>query len=407
MAVEPLKALELIIEHTKEIAVETIKIEDASGRISAKDVEAKLPLPRFNNSAMDGYAINFEDRGQVVNVIGKTFAGDVSEYDLDSLASVKVMTGAPIPSNTSAVVPQECIKVIDKDTIQIPEDIKEFQNMRYVGEDIDVGENIIRKHQELHFGVVSLLASQGITDIEVYKKPRIAIFASGEEIRPHTEPIQAHQIYNSNSPSLIARCKELGCEVQFMGSAKDTVESLVDHIQRSLEFDLIVTSGGVSVGDKDFTKEAFDHFEFEKIFDGIIVKPGKPTVFGKINNTMVLNLPGNPFASQIIFEIFGTPLVQRLKGSHCANHKILHAKLKTKINNKKGRMTLVPGNFDGEYFDTTLKKKPGMVSVLAHANALLALGSDVETLDGESMVNVIKISHKGFTSNKKDFITYG
>ncbi len=407
MAVEPLKALELIINHTKQTSTETIKIEDASGRICAKDVEATLPLPRFNNSAMDGYAINFEDRGKTVNVLGKTFAGDVAMFSLESLKAVKVMTGAPIPSNTSAIVPQEFVTVVDDNTIALPNDIKQFQNMRYVGEDIDIGENIIRKHQELHFGVVSLLASQGITEIEVYRKPRVAIFASGEEIRPHTESIEPHQIYNSNSPSLIARCKELGCEVEFMGSAKDTVESLVDHINRSLEYDLIVTSGGVSVGDKDFTKEAFNNFDFEKIFDGIIVKPGKPTVFGKINDTMVLNLPGNPFASQIIFEIFGTPLVQRLRGSHCANHKILQAKLKTKVNNKKGRMTLVPGNFDGEYFDTTLKKKPGMVSVLAHANALLALDSDVEVLEEGSIVNAIKISHKGFTSNKKDFITYG
>lgn len=407
MAVAVSKALELIIENVKSVSTEMIKIEDASGRICSQDIFATYPLPRFDNSAMDGYAINFNDSGKVVNVVGKIFAGDVvSDYTLKEGEAVKVMTGASIPLNTTAVVPKEYTEYISDTQVKIPNDIRENQNMRYLGEDIAIGEKIIKKHQELHFGVVSLLASQGITEIEVYRKPKIAVFASGEEIRPHYEKIEPHQIYNSNSPSLMARSKELGCEVDFIGSARDTLESLEDHIKRSLGYDLIITSGGVSVGDADFTKEAFDSFDMERIFDGIIIKPGKPTLFGKINDSYVLNLPGNPFASQIIFELFGTVLIQKLRGSHCVYHKTLHGKVRSKLNNKSGRITLVPGKFDGEYFDVSDKKKPGMVSVLAHSNALIALDSEVESLKEGSIVSVIKISHKGFTSDQKDFLTY-
>jgi molybdopterin molybdotransferase len=407
MAVLVHEALQLIKNNVKSVETELIKIEEASGRICAKDIFATYPLPRFDNSAMDGYAVNFEDANCEVKVISKSFAGDeISTFSLQKGECVKVMTGASIPQNTTAIVPQEDIEILDDHTIKLPKIISKMQFVRFVGEDIDIGEQVIKKYQEIHFGVVAMLASQGITDIEVYKKPKIAIFASGEEIRPHYEKIEAHQIFNSNSPSLMARCKELGCEAYFMGSAKDSIESLSDHIRRSLDFDLIITSGGVSVGEADFTKEAFDNFDMETIFDGIIVKPGKPTIFGKIDNTYVLNLPGNPFSSQIIFEMFGTVMVQQLRGSHCVSHKTLNGKMGETIKNKSGRITLIPGKFDGEIFHISKKKKPGMVSALAYSNALLALDENVKELKEGSNVSVIKISHKGFTSEEKDFLTY-
>ena len=406
MAVSVINALNLIRENTNIVDTEIIKIEDASNRISAQKIIAIYPLPRFDNSAMDGYAVLSNDSGEDVRVIGKILAGDDQDILIEDKTAIKIMTGARVPSNTTAIVPQEDIEILNDNTIRLPQNIKELQHIKYIGEDVALNDLIINIHDEINFGIISLLASQGITDIEVYRKPKIAVFASGEELRPHFEEIEAHQIYNSNSPSLIARVKELGCDVEFIGSARDNLESLKDHVQRSLDFDLIITSGGVSVGEADFTKEAFESFDMEYIFNGIIIKPGKPTVFGKINNALVLNLPGNPFASQIIFEMFGTSIIQNLKGDKNTYHKMIVANINDDLKNKKGRITLIPGNFDGEHFTPSIKRGPGMVSVLSACDSFIVLDENVSILKKDTRVDVIQIKNKRFIEKNKDFLTY-
>jgi molybdopterin molybdotransferase len=406
MAISVLKAIDLILENTNSVKTETIKIENASSRICAKGLKATYPLPNFNNSAMDGYAISFEDIGYEVEIIGTIFAGDNSDLMIKPKTAIKIMTGARVPNNTTAIIPKENIIEVSQNIIKLPNDIKKNQHIRYIGEDINIDDMVINKGDEINFATISLLASQGISNIEVYKKPRVAIFASGEELRPHTENILPHQIYNSNSPSFLARAYELGCEVEFIGSAKDNLESLKEHIKKSLDFDLIITSGGVSVGDADFTKEAFESFDMDFIFNGISIKPGKPTIFGKINNSLILNLPGNPLASQVIFEMFGTLLVQRLRGSSEIYHNIIKAKMKEEYRNKKGRITLTPGNFDGEFFEVSQKRSPGMVSVLNSCNSMIVFDSEVSEVNANTIVNVITIKNKIFSKNNKDFLTY-
>jgi len=407
MAISVLKAIDLILQNTNSVKTEIIKIEQASNRICAKTIKATYPLPRFDNSAMDGYAICFTDAGKEVENIGTIFAGDNSNLSIKKTKVIKIMTGAKVPENTTAIVPKEDIKILDNNKILLPKNIRQNQHIRYIGEDINIDDIVVNQNDEINFAIISLLASQGICEIEVYKRPRVAVFASGEELRPHFEEILPHQIYNSNSPSFLARACELGCDVEFIGSARDNLESLQEHIENSLDFDLIITSGGVSVGDADFTKEAFESFNMEFIFDGIIIKPGKPTIFGKINNTLVLNLPGNPLAAQLIFEMFGTLIVQSLRGSKDIYHNIIKAKMKKDLKNKKGRITLTPGNFDGEFFTTSNKRSPGMVSVLSNCNSMLVLDEDIEFLKENSEVNIITITNKIFSQNKKDFLTYG
>jgi molybdopterin molybdotransferase len=195
----------------------------------------------------------------------------------------------------------------------------------------------------------------------VYKKPKVAVFASGNELKMHFEKVEKYQLYNTNTPMILARAKELGADVTFAGMAKDNVQSLKDMINNSLSSDLIITSGGISVGDADFTQEAFEEFDFCKIFQGIVIKPGKPTLFGRINDTYILNLPGNPLAAALIFELFGKIILQILTGSKDIYHNTIKAKLKNNLKNKKGRPTIIPGFFDGEFFKPSHKRSPGMV----------------------------------------------
>jgi len=253
---------------------------------------------------------------------------------------------------------------------------------------------------------ITLLASQGITHIQVFKKPKITVFASGEELKLHFDKdLKEYQLYNSNTPTLIARVQELGCDVTFVGMAQDSVESLKELISNSLDSDLIITSGGVSVGEADFTKEAFTQMDMKMIFDGITIKPGKPTVLGKIANTTILNLPGNPLASSLIFELFGKIIIQNLNGSNQIYHNIIKTTISSEFKNKKGRITIIPGDFNGETFTPSHKRSPGMISVLSNCNSLIVLDDDVEILKQNQIVRVLPINWQFYTNKSKEFIT--
>ena len=397
------EALRLIQANINKVSFEVVPIENCGGRISAEDLYAKYSLPTYNNSAMDGFGVKLEDVGEVVKIIDDIFAGSHKQTQIKENECLKIMTGARVPQSVDAIVPIELIVKIDDDHIKLPEDIKKHQHMRFIGEDIEQNEKLISEGDEINFATVTLLASQGITHIKVYRTPKVSVFTSGEELKLHYEQIKEYQIYNSNTPTLLERVKELGCDVTFTGMAKDNVDSLKEMIQNSLYADLIITTGGISVGEADFTKEAFEEFDMEIIFNGISIKPGKPTVFGKIGSTYIINLPGNPLASSLIFELFGTVTIQKLSGNKNIYHNYIETKIGEDLKNKKGRTTLVPGFFDGRYFHPSHKKLPGMVSVLNNCNSLIVLNRNLTDLNKNDMVKVIPINWKFFSNVLTDF----
>lgn len=406
MAINVQTAIEIISNLTLDLNFEIIPIENASGRISAEEIFATSFLPKFDNSAMDGYAIIYEDKDNELNVIDTIFAGDNNNKLLEKNTCIKIMTGAKMPNNSTAIIPKEDIEELNDNKIKILKNVKEFQHIRYIGEDIKLNELLINIGDDINFSKITLLASQGISHIKVYQKPKVVVFASGEELKLHYEKIESFQIYNSNTPTFIARTKELGCEVTFIGQAKDTIEDIKNLVNNSLDADLIITSGGVSVGDADFTKEAFYELGFETLFDGINIKPGKPTVLGRIKNTYVLNLPGNPLASALIFEMFGKILVQKFIGSKNIYSNYILGKLKDDFSTKKGKTTLIPGFFDGEYFEVSQKRSPGMVSVLNSCNSMICIDNEVEKLEKDSLIKILPINWKFFSDIKKDFLTH-
>lgn len=406
MALAVQNTLELISNIKTVLKYEILPIENCLSRICASQIIATSFLPKYNNSAMDGYAIIYEEKKEELEIIDTIFAGDNNNTLIEKNTCIKIMTGAKIPENTTAIVPKEDVEELSNNKIKILQNIKEFQHIRYIGEDIKKDEILIEEGEEINFSKITLLASQGISHIKVYQKPKIIVFSSGEELKLHYEKIEDYQIYNSNTPTFIARAKELGCDVRFIGQAKDTIKAIKELITNSLDADLIITSGGVSVGDADFTKEAFKELDFETIFDGIKIKPGKPTVFGKIKNSYILNLPGNPLASALIFELFGKLIIQKLLGSKNIYHNFIFAKMAEDFKTKKGRITVLPGFFDGEYFNISQKRSPGMVSTLSTSNSIIVINDDVEKINKNSIIKILPINWKFFTDNKKDFLTY-
>ncbi|MDA3945085.1 MAG: molybdopterin molybdotransferase MoeA [Helicobacteraceae bacterium] len=404
MAVTVDEALSLIFDHVIPKSKQLLPIELALGHVLAETIIATHNLPPFDNSAMDGYAIKSSDAGKSLDCAHTIFAGDKEEIKLQDSNCIKIMTGARIPHGCEAIVPIEETRA-DGEKVIMPERIKPAQHIRLTGEDIQRGDLLLEKGERLYAHQITLLASQGISQVRVYKKPRVALFASGSELKMHFEQITDYQLYNTNTPTVLARCQELGCAVQFIGTAVDDLDSIHEHIESALDSDLIITSGGVSVGDADYTQEAFSAFDYDCIFEKIEIKPGKPTTFGRIGNTYVLNLPGNPLAAALIFEIFGQSIINALSAVKEKYLSTMTAKLKKEYTSRPGRNTLVPGLYDGETFEVCDKYAPGMISPLAKSNALIFVDASVSTLEAGAAVKVIPTRFSFNSSEQKSIFT--
>ena len=379
MAISIKEALELIELQKLSYKKECVPLQDALGRVCYKEYKATIDLPGFDNSAMDGFAVKLADEGKEVKITATIFAGQNVEIELEEGGAVKIMTGARLPKGTEAIVPIEDVEYLGESVV-LPKKIKKGSHMRYQGEDVTKESVVVDRGETLSAYKIALLASQGYSCIEVFKRPKVAVFATGSELQMHYETIQGSQIYNSNTPAFLARCEELGCDVSFIGKVEDSPQAIKDAIESALDADLIVTSGGVSVGEADFTKEAFKAMQMETLFSKIDIKPGKPTTLGKIGDTFVLNLPGNPLAAALNFEIFGRFLINRLKGRKDPYHRPIITKAKEKITLKPGRDTVIPGFFDGEHFEAFEKRAPGMVNPAARMNGFVIASKEATTL---------------------------
>lgn len=384
------QALEIIDEKITPLSGEVIPIEDAVGRIALESYRAGFNLPRFDNSAMDGYAVKVSDGGHTVGCDEVVYAGDNPTMTLQEGKVIKIMTGAPIPAGTEAVVPIEDVQT-SSDGVTLPSQIKPGYAIRLAGEDIAKEKIYLHAGEVINAYTVALLASQGVTHVTVCRKIKVAVFGTGDELRPHFEKIEDHQLYNSNSPMLLTRTKALGCEVRFIRSTADTLEALKSAIASTLDADIILTSGGVSMGDKDFTKEAFTDLGMQIFFDKVDIKPGRPTVFGMIGKTAVLNLPGNPLAAMVNYELFVRTIIRKMSGRADHYHAAITTPLGETLHLKGGKTTALLGSFDGKVFSPIKHQKPGMISPMHLADGMILLDSSSQILTQGTLVKMLPI----------------
>ncbi len=402
MAVTIYEALALIEKDSFPLSSEIVPIETAAGRVSAKAVHARVALPGFDNSAMDGYALKGD--ATQYSVVGKILAGDAHSYTLKEGECIKILTGARVPQSTDTIIPQENV-TLHEEHITIEKAVPKGANIRHRGEDIDKGAPVLAAGEVIDASHVGLLASQGITHVEVFRSMRVGVFASGSELKLHFEKIEEAQIYNSNTPYLLARCEELGCETRFVGKSEDSVASLKKLVASALDCDLIVTSGGVSVGEADFTKAAFGELGMETLFDKVMVKPGKPTTFGKIGSTFVLNLPGNPLASALNFELFGKFLIHRLSGRGAPFHSYIETTTTETIRSPRPVANIIPGTFDGSGFTPLAKFAPGNVNVLNRCNGMIVVDPETNELQKGERVKFLPIKWNFLREDSVDFMS--
>ncbi|MDY0195875.1 MAG: molybdopterin molybdotransferase MoeA [Sulfurovaceae bacterium] len=392
MAVSILEALEIIYKNTIPITKqESIATEESIGRICATDIYARIPLPRFDHSAMDGYAIRISNAGQSIECQDILYAGSRVIPALKEDYAIRIMTGAPVPMGCEAIVPLENV-VVNNDMVTLPGNIKHGSHIRRQGEELKTGTICLHQGEEITPYAIGLLASQGIDTIEVICRPNVTILSTGDELKPYTQKnIEEFEIYNSNTPMFAARAKSIGCQTESLNICSDDLQTLKIHIKASLDCDVILTSGGASVGDKDITKLAFFELGMEMLFEKIDIKPGKPTSLGKIGDTLILILPGNPLAAMVNFELFAVPILEKLKGAAKHYHTTIQTALNDEFRLKSGKYSVILGQYDGKFFHPLLSQAPNQVSILKDANSLMITTPDIEYIEKNKIIKIIPI----------------
>ena len=375
------EALDQILSKIKFKGVEKVSIDKALGRVLAEDVVSRVNNPPLDNSAMDGYALIAEDIQSAtpdspvrLEVVEEIAAGYTAKGTLKRGQAMRIMTGAPIPPGANAVLMQEDTEK-DGNSILCMDKADERENIRTAGEDVKAGETVLKKGITLSPAHIGMMAVVGRSQIAVSQRPTVAILSTGDEILELDETPEGPQIFNSNGHMLSAQIKSAGGIPVYLGIARDTEEDLMEKFAWALKADIVVSSGGVSVGDYDLVKSSLQKMGQEMLFWKVAMKPGKPLAFGHIGGTPVFGLPGNPVSSFVSFEQFVRPSLKKTLGCADLSHKTVQARLTRTISKKPGRLHFLSSIVswaDGEYTVTPAGEQgSGILKSAANANGLL------------------------------------
>jgi molybdopterin molybdotransferase len=367
-------------ERPEWMAVESVALDDSMHRILREDIVSDADSPRFDKAIRDGFAVHFEDVADVpavLTIIGESRAGAGAAITVKRGQCCEIMTGAPLPPGANAVVMVENTQRISPTSVRILKTARENDGLLRRGAEAKQGEKILQAGREIGLADVGLLASTGKSSVMVSKKPRTAILATGDELVEVNEQPQSGQIRNSNSYTICAQVRQAGAEPIMLGIGRDNVDDLRGKIERGLQHDMLLVSGGVSMGKYDLVENVFAEFGVEVLFDKIAMKPGKPTVFGHRGNTYVFGLPGNPISTMVAFHVFVRPLIRFLLKATNTAPKIFEAKVEASAKCDPERAALVPAwvRFEsGQYWIKAVPWKGSSDLVgLARANALLMI----------------------------------
>lgn len=392
------KSLDLVNQTTYK---EIIPLSGAIGRVLSKDVICVKNLPAFNNSAMDGFAIKFSDAGKTLSINKVIFAGDKGQKVEPSLKEnecYKIMTGAKVPFDADTIIPIENCFDVTQNSVRIPLEIKKGANLRLKGEEQKEGDVILKKGEKITSSFITLLASQGLIMVEVYKKISIAILSTGNEIKEPWEQVDDEEIYNCNSYALISLLKEKDFDATYCGVIPDNLEESKAFIKSLKNYDVIISTGGISMGDADFVGEAFLQNGLEVAFHGVNIKPGRPIMMGKMQNTVVICLPGNPLTAMVNIYLFVIPMLKKLQSEISINHGFIKAVNKKEFKTKAGRVNVVLGKVqNGDFFVTRDNKYgSGMITVLYESNAILVINEQTSIITLNQEVKLLDFNGKFF-----------
>ena len=377
--------------------IENVPLREALGRVVATPVVSPINVPSHTNSAMDGYAVRSQDvpeSGSIqLKVIGTAFAGTPYQGLLGKNEAIRVMTGAVIPPEANIVIMQEQVEVDDDGSIRIDNRHRAGQNVRAAGEDIGVGTQVLHRGHLITPADLGLVASIGLAKIDIFRRIRVAFFSTGDELRGVGETLEPGQIYDSNRYTLFGMLTRLGVEVIDMGVVKDSREA-VRHklIDAAKTADLVITSGGVSVGEADYIKEVLREIG-EVRFWKVAMKPGRPLAFGAIDGSVFFGLPGNPVSVMVTFYQFVQPCILKIMGGQARPEILLKARTQNMLKKRPGRVEyqrgIVSRNDAGELVVHTRDDQgSGILSSMSTANCFVILPMDSDRIESGSLVDI-------------------
>ncbi len=399
------EAQDAILPHIPRLGRERVHIMAALGRVLAEDVVASRPIPPWANSAMDGYAVRAADLVAVsgenpatLRVVAELQAGFESSRAVGTGEVIRIMTGAPIPEGADAVVMVELTEPGGEGEVRILESVPKGEAIRPAGEDVMAGERVFEAGSRLGPAAIAMLASIGRAQVLVNQRPRVAILATGEELIDLDQEPGVGQIYNSNSYALAAQVREAGGEPVILGIARDNAEDLELRLREGLSADVILTSGGVSVGDFDLVKNTLGDLGNEMHFWRVRMKPGKPMAFGTLSGKPIFGLPGNPVSTMVSFELFVRPALLKMQGHAGLHRPKVEARLLHSLKKSPERRHYVRAvtSFEGGEWTARAIEAQGsnIIHSMLRANSLILFPEYETDLPAESRVQVILLEEE-------------
>jgi molybdopterin molybdotransferase len=392
------EALGRILSHVRPLGFEKVSLFDSLGRVLAEDISARRNIPPLDNSAMDGYAVRWEDIKNAspnhpirLEVIEDLPAGFISTRTLEKGKAIRIMTGAPVPKGADTVIPVEESKKEDG-FVLILKAAAPGENIRKSGEDVKQGDCVIFKGDTIRPAEVGMLASVGRSFVYVSQRPLVAILCTGDELVDVDGDVDEVKIISSNSYTLGAQVKECGAIPLQLGIARDRKEEIDQKLRQGIRADILISSAGVSVGDYDFVKDVLKDLGMEMVFWKVAMRPGQPLAFGTIGGKPVFGLPGNPVSSMISFEQFVRPSLLKMMSCRQLFRPAIEAILKEEIRKITGRRYFIRGNVSFEknqYFVTTTGEQgSGILRSMVRANGLIVIPEDQEMVKAGEKVRV-------------------
>ena len=376
--------------------VESVDLINSLNRVLAKDIPSPVNVPNHTNSAMDGYAVRFEDITEnpvtELKLTGKAFAGHAFTDSLQSGEAVRIMTGAVIPDGCDTIIMQEDTEVISDEKIRVDSNHRKGQHVRYAGESLKQGETAIEAGRRLNPADIGLLASLGVAQVDVYKKPTVAFFATGDEVKSLGEELKHGEVYDSNRYTLNSMLTKLNVEIIDLGVIGDDPQLTANTFkQAAKQADAIIVSGGASVGEADYVRSTMTELG-DVSFWKLAMKPGRPLSFGKLEDAIFFGLPGNPVSVMVTFYQFVLPALKRLMGEIDTQPKRFAVPCVTALKKRPGRTEYQRGRLF--YDDNVLKVEStgqqgsGILSSMSRGDCFIVLSDDCVGVDAGNLVEV-------------------
>jgi molybdopterin molybdotransferase len=394
--IEHPEAVKLVLENTHRLPAEEVPLVEAQGLALAEDVRARFDSPPFDNSAVDGYAVRSVDAeaGLTFKVVDEAPAGRPAAKSVGEGQAIKIFTGGVIPEGADAVVMVENTSGWGEE-FDLKKSASPGQNVRGSGEDVREGEVILEAGTELGAPEIALAATQGYGALPVHRRPEVVVLSTGTElVEPGERELEPGEIYDSNSFAVIAQAREIGARARRVTAASDDAGVLREAVSEALETaDVVVTSGGVSVGEKDLVKGTMLDLGVEQIFWGVKFKPGKPLFFGVREGASVFGLPGNPVSAMVCFELFVRPALVKMMGREDRGRPRIHVYFEEDVRNSFGRMHAMRVSLEktqkGWLARSVGAQGSGLVSSLTKADALALIGPESEGVKAGEPVEAI------------------